>query len=768
MKVLRFAFALVIVLTAASIHAAVNSWSSIGPEGGIAYRIQFDPTDSTTVYAAANGGIFGSNDGGQNWNLLLPGSSRDIKVTSDGSRLFAAMSYGIRTSIDAGITWTTPTTGFNFVNSTSIQELDLVASTLFIRGSGRTLYYSTDLGATISELPSFNLATTINAIMIDPGDTSRLYLGTNSGVYISTNGGQGWTPATMAAGYEDVKDIVRDPNNVSVFYVATSAGVAKSTDSGGSWAASSTDTNLSLVAVDPKNSNIIYAARNFGATYRTDNGGGTWATVNATAAISIAVHPLTADRLLLSAPGNVFVSTDAAVTWTSSSAGLNSTDTEFVAVHPTTGTVYAGGVFGQGLSASDMSGNLMPVAGGLNASPVKAVAFDFANPNILYAGGQGTGGFYKSTDGGTSWVTRVTGLSNLTTYAVAVSPLDANFVLRGSPDFGASDNIARSINAALSWTEVNGTVASDTQINEVAIDPTNDSVIYVATQVSGIGKSTDRGLTWATSNGSLPTNTLFNGNPVHSFDVVRINPHDNNDIWAFFGDRVYRSPDAGVTWSEQSFSGVSGESIAFHPTDSATFYIGKFRTSDGGSTWCDIQTGLESFRFVVEHVAIDNSNPNKIYVSTTNNGIFAIELAPQAPTADAGSDAAITVAQGVTVALSAGGSSDAGGCIASYSWTQLSGPAAATGPSNLMTTGFIPAASGTHVFEVTVVDNDGSSSTDQVTLDVTVSAATVVDSGGGGGGGGGAMPVTALLFGLVLIALRRVKVRVNLIGPELS
>jgi accessory colonization factor AcfC len=96
-----------------------------------------------------------------------------------------------------------------------------------------------------------------------------------------------------------------------------------------------------------------------------------------------------------------------------------------------------------------------------------------------------------------------------------------------------------------------------------------------------------------------------------------------------------------------------------------------------------------------------------------------------APVASAGSDLTITLPV-ATATLNGSGSSDPDGTIASYAWTQASGPATAT-----ITTATIaqPAISklvtaGTYVFKLTVTDNKGATATDQVT--VTVKAATVV------------------------------------------
>jgi hypothetical protein len=95
--------------------------------------------------------------------------------------------------------------------------------------------------------------------------------------------------------------------------------------------------------------------------------------------------------------------------------------------------------------------------------------------------------------------------------------------------------------------------------------------------------------------------------------------------------------------------------------------------------------------------------------------------ANQPPTANAGADQTITLPT-ASVSL-AGTGTDAGGSIASYAWSKLSGPAGATiatpAVANTSITGLVQ---GVYVFTLTVTDNQGATATDNV--QITVNAAT--------------------------------------------
>jgi hypothetical protein len=92
-----------------------------------------------------------------------------------------------------------------------------------------------------------------------------------------------------------------------------------------------------------------------------------------------------------------------------------------------------------------------------------------------------------------------------------------------------------------------------------------------------------------------------------------------------------------------------------------------------------------------------------------------INAAPNPPLANAGPDVNLTLPVN-TVSLSGTGT-DAGGTIVSYSWTQLTGPAAAiltdTAAPEVSLSGLLD---GTYTFRLTVVNNSGQTAFDDVTV----------------------------------------------------
>ena len=97
---------------------------------------------------------------------------------------------------------------------------------------------------------------------------------------------------------------------------------------------------------------------------------------------------------------------------------------------------------------------------------------------------------------------------------------------------------------------------------------------------------------------------------------------------------------------------------------------------------------------------------------------------------------------GATVVLDGRASSALGtATIASYAWSQVSGPAVSLpNASASVTQVVLPGSAGTFVFQLSVTDTQGRSGQSQLVITTVAPAPAVsnVTSGGSGGGGGGA------------------------------
>ena len=165
------------------------------------------------------------------------------------------------------------------------------------------------------------------------------------------------------------------------------------------------------------------------------------------------------------------------------------------------------------------------------------------------------------------------------------------------------------------------------RIADVAVDPTDRSVWYVATSSSNVWKTVNRGTTWT---------PIFDDYPSYSTGSIAIDPTDSNVIWlgtgentsqrsVGWGDGVYKSLDGGRTWSNTGLrtSEHIGQ-ILIDPRDPDVVYAaamgglwapggdrGLFKTTDGGASWTPVLEISENTG--IADVAMDPRDPDVLY-----------------------------------------------------------------------------------------------------------------------------------------------------------
>ena len=177
---------------------------------------------------------------------------------------------------------------------------------------------------------------------------------------------------------------------------------------------------------------------------------------------------------------------------------------------------------GQGLSAGGECGTPARIT---VTGRVTAIAFGAAG---IYVG-SASGGLWKSTDGGASWIALTDQQPSLAVGALAVipGPPDTIYVGTGEGNNGCDNQygqgILKSSDGGLSWQQLGSATFSGLTFTRIALDHTNPTVLYaatsfgftngaagqcfpIATAAAGLYKSSDAGVTWAmlSGKGGLP------------------------------------------------------------------------------------------------------------------------------------------------------------------------------------------------------------------------------------------------------------------------
>jgi photosystem II stability/assembly factor-like uncharacterized protein len=553
---------LLLLLLPLTVGAAVNRWSSTGPEGGTITALSIAQTKPDWMYAGSDGGaLFRSVDGGAHWRRAgrgLPGVRIDRIVISpvDANRLWIGTSAGVYRSSDAGESFLPrldkPLSGF------AVAPND---PTVLYAGTANVLR-SDDAG--LSWSPRSNgLPTNVNfqAVAVDAKDPNVAYIGTSvSSSYFKSffktdDGGATWRPLNVPAKYPTgVRMIVAHPAIHDLVYVATYDGVLRSTDGGATWKPTFIGYWQNAIVFDPRNEQRVWVGGQ-GGLWRSDDGGVSLTQMSIRAGINaVAIDPRK--------PDTMFLATD------------------------------QGGV----LRSDDTGNTWRTVSDGITANTISTFAADPSNADVVYAGTSG-GRIFRTDDRGRHWLGPLgdfvtAGLTTPVT-ALAVNPGNSNEVfalgltaIMRSKDRGATWEILHSF----------GIFASTNQLSALAIDPRSPNTIYVVIRGDGfyytsgsLVRSTDDGNTWETvklTGCATEGYTYFLG----SFAV-----DPSSRLYLSAGYQLCTSEDAGANW--HIAEGIEGGIGTLWAAPNGKVYAGTsaygvFSTADGGATWTNSNAGL--------------------------------------------------------------------------------------------------------------------------------------------------------------------------------
>ncbi len=262
-----------------------------------------------------------------------------------------------------------------------------------------------------------------------------------------------------------------------------------------------------------------------------------------------------------------------------------------------------------------------------------------------------SGGIYKSVDDGFTWKPVFDKFSSISIGDMAISKTNPNIIYVGTGEANAGggindydgDGIYKSNDRGKTWfTKGLHRIGN---VGKVAIDPQNDTIVYVAAMGSIVASSTKGGI-YKTNDGGLNWEKIFSiSNKSGAIDLV-IDPINPDIIYAAMWERyrtlgrnifggetsgIYKSTDAGQNWIKLSLglpdgsrAGRIGLSIfSSNPdilyttiADANGYLIGIYKTVDGGQNWTKKNsTNLD----VVEYtwwfgkIEIDPSDHETIY-----------------------------------------------------------------------------------------------------------------------------------------------------------
>ena len=224
---------------------------------------------------------------------------------------------------------------------------------------------------------------------------------------------------------------------------------------------------------------------------------------------------------------------------------------------------------------------------------VTAVAGVPSQPHTFYMG-VASGGVWRTTDAGKTWVPISDTVPAPSTGAIAVADSDPNIIFIGTGSDGARSNVStgrgvyRTTDAGKTWTFAG--LYDVGQIGAVRIHPTNPDIVWVAANGDMFKAGDERGIFKTTDGGRTWKKTLFLSNQVGAMDV-ELQPGNPNVVYAWMS-RIERKPWTIISGSREG---------------------GFYKSTDAGETFTRIATGLPAELIGKGNLAVTAASPNRIY-----------------------------------------------------------------------------------------------------------------------------------------------------------
>lgn len=488
---------------------AGRTWElrSHGLPGGFAEALISVGESSSILYALYFNRVFRSDDRAETWNDItsnLPTDCGSSYYCSAGGAciprclagvvadhhhpeiaLMMTDGEGIFRTTDAGQSWgALPKQAPRAGKTISIDPID--SATIFV-GGGFGVSKSTDRGQSWSSTDLYGMPPDrVQALAIDPLDTSRVYVGTElSGVFASTDAAQSWKQASLGLRASAVCAIAAAPTDPVVLYAAMcddETSLYKSILGSDSWQPIGAGLGYggflapTALAVDPLNPKTVYAGTPNGV-YRSDDAGESFSRTNSGETVANGFVLLRTSPPTLCVSGResgVLCSTNGGASWRPQRSGLPSTRESYIsklAADPETpATAFAVSTEGMVYRSANAGMDWEQVNESRVGQPYQLAAA----PGALYL--RSPFGVHRSLDGGRTWTLIHTYLSQL---AVIASRPREIYALDGA-------SLLWSVDRGDSWRRLDGSLGTPYGLEQLFVSSSIPDSLFVATQTLGV------------------------------------------------------------------------------------------------------------------------------------------------------------------------------------------------------------------------------------------------------------------------------------------
>jgi len=225
---------------------------------------------------------------------------------------------------------------------------------------------------------------------------------------------------------------------------------------------------------------------------------------------------------------------------------------------------------------------------GVVSGRVRGLAIHPTDPLTVYIGAA-SGGIWKTTNGGESWVELGSDLASLTHGAIAIDPNNPEIIYAGSgeanyfliPNHYSGRGLFKSTDGGQNWINITDGFGTNTHFGDLEVSPHNSDIVI----------------------GAIASGEFFLGNTL-----------SNEGIW--------KSSNAGDNWTK-TLDAQDAYDIVFHPTNDSIVYAaiggmnlssGFYISTDQGDSWEQSNSGLQDVNTIARmQIDISQSNPYTLY-----------------------------------------------------------------------------------------------------------------------------------------------------------
>jgi photosystem II stability/assembly factor-like uncharacterized protein len=238
---------------------------------------------------------------------------------------------------------------------------------------------------------------------------------------------------------------------------------------------------------------------------------------------------------------------------------------------------------------------------------INCIAFHPSNINIIWVGSPG-GGLWKTSDGGSSWSSTFDNNVVLGVSSIIIQPSNPNIMYIATGDGDASDTnstgVLKSTDGGVTWqtTGLNWNVTQGRRIRKILMDPDDENMILAATS-NGLYRTTNAGTSWS---------QLVTGN---FFDVEANPDPTTNRFYAASNNKIYLSTNNGANWTEIITISTNNR-IALGVSPANNSYVYALCSNSGDSSFNGLYKSTDSGN----SYNLVSSTPNILNGSSSGSG----------------------------------------------------------------------------------------------------------------------------------------------------